>query len=132
MKELTAEWVQKAEGDLATAGRELRARRRPNYDAACFHAQQVAEKYLKAFLQDHDQPVPKTHNLVELLELCLLLDTSLETCRDRLILLDGYAVRYRYPGDTADKDEARAAYRAARALRGLLRALLGLSNGDKL
>jgi hypothetical protein len=32
MRPLTAEWVQKAEGDLATAHRELRARRAPNYD----------------------------------------------------------------------------------------------------
>ena len=40
MQPLTTEWVQKAEGDLTTAQRELRARLNPNYDAACFHAQQ--------------------------------------------------------------------------------------------
>ena len=40
MKPLTCEWVVKAEGDLATASRELRARKAPNYDAACFHSQQ--------------------------------------------------------------------------------------------
>jgi HEPN domain-containing protein len=40
--------VTKAEGDFLTAGRELRARKSPNYDAVCFHAQQCAEKYLKA------------------------------------------------------------------------------------
>jgi HEPN domain-containing protein len=33
---------------------ELRARRAPNYDAACFHAQQCAEKYLKALLQEKE------------------------------------------------------------------------------
>ena len=44
MNELTTEWVAKAEGDYATAERELRARRRPNYDAVCFHAQQTVEK----------------------------------------------------------------------------------------
>lgn len=48
MKPLTAEWVAKAEGDLASANRELRARTHRNYDAACFHAQQCAETYLKA------------------------------------------------------------------------------------
>jgi hypothetical protein len=37
MNPLTIEWVDKAEGDL-TALRELRARKSPNYDAACFHA----------------------------------------------------------------------------------------------
>lgn len=44
MNDLTIEWIAKAEGDFASAGREYRARRNPNYDAACFHAQQVAEK----------------------------------------------------------------------------------------
>lgn len=48
MNPLTVEWVNKAEGDFTTALRELRARKSPNYDAACFHAQQCVEKYLKA------------------------------------------------------------------------------------
>jgi HEPN domain-containing protein len=52
MNPLTLEWVDKAEGDYATALRELRARKQPNYDAACFHAQQCVEKYLKAYLQE--------------------------------------------------------------------------------
>jgi len=50
MKPLTSEWVEKAEGDLATAKREIRVRKAPNFDAVCFHAQQCAEKYLKALL----------------------------------------------------------------------------------
>ncbi len=58
MNRLTAEWVDKAEGDYATAGRELRARVHPNYDASCFHAQQAAEKYLKA--QEISEGRPKT------------------------------------------------------------------------
>jgi hypothetical protein len=69
MNELTLEWLQKAEGDYATAGRETRARRQPNYDAACFHAQQTAEKYLKALLHEHGASVPRTHSLIELLEI---------------------------------------------------------------
>ena len=48
MTPLTVEWVEKAEGDRATALRELRASHAPNYDAVCFHAQQCIEKYLKA------------------------------------------------------------------------------------
>ena len=121
MNELAAEWLQKAEGDYATAGRETRARRHPNYDAACFHAQQAAEKYLKAFLQDHALPAPRIHNLVELLELCLPLDASFEFLRDLLILLDGYSVRYRYPGESANKDEAKTAFQAIRQVRAFMR-----------
>lgn len=48
MNGLLREWVDKAEGNYATAERELRARKFINYDAVCFHAQQMAEKYLKA------------------------------------------------------------------------------------
>lgn len=40
MKPLTHEWISKAEGDWHSAQRENRARKQPNYDAACFHAQQ--------------------------------------------------------------------------------------------
>lgn len=54
MKPLTREWIEKAEGDFATASREIRVRKVPNYDAVCFHAQQCAEKYLKALLQEAD------------------------------------------------------------------------------
>lgn len=55
MKPAVAEWVSKAEGDFLTGGRELRARKSPNYDAVCFHAQQCAEKYPKAVLQENDK-----------------------------------------------------------------------------
>jgi HEPN domain-containing protein len=48
MNDLTIEWVPKAEGGYETMLRESRVRRDPNYDAVCFHAQQAAEKYLKA------------------------------------------------------------------------------------
>ncbi len=54
MKLLTREWIDKAEGDFATASREIRVRKSPNYDAVCFHAQQCAEKYLKALLQESE------------------------------------------------------------------------------
>src|SRR5438045_5215990 len=64
-----AEWVEKAEGDWHTAGRELRATEFPNYDAVCFHAQQCAEKYLKALLTERDVRFPKMHHLPTLLDL---------------------------------------------------------------
>lgn len=62
MKPATSEWETKAEGDFITAGRELRARKSPNYDAVCFHAQQCAEKYLKTVLQENERNIPKIHN----------------------------------------------------------------------
>jgi HEPN domain-containing protein len=68
MKPLTQEWIRKADGDWATAQRELIATP-PNFDAVCFHAQQCAEKYLKAVLQEHSLAFPKTHDLEALINL---------------------------------------------------------------
>ena len=50
MKASALEWIEKAEADFISAGREYRARKQPNHDAACFFAQQCVEKYLKALL----------------------------------------------------------------------------------
>jgi HEPN domain-containing protein len=64
--------VEKAEGDFQTAQREMRARKSPNFDSATFHAQQCAEKYLKARLQEAGVNFPHTHDLESLLTWCCL------------------------------------------------------------
>jgi HEPN domain-containing protein len=76
MKRTTLEWIDKAEGDFVTAQMSSRARTNPNPDAACFHAQQCAEKYLKARLEEAGLAVPKTHNLYALLTLILPIEPS--------------------------------------------------------
>ena len=43
MKPITREWIDKAEGDYVVAQREVRARKSPNYDAVCFHAQESVD-----------------------------------------------------------------------------------------
>jgi HEPN domain-containing protein len=66
MKPLTGEWVEKAEGDWVSLYREIRARNNPNYDAACFFAQQCVEKYIKARLIEADIYFKKVHDLTYL------------------------------------------------------------------
>jgi HEPN domain-containing protein len=126
MNVLTTEWIEKAEGDFFTATREIRVRTHPNYDTVCFHAQQCAEKYLKAFLEEVHSDFPRTHHLIDLLELCVSFDASFELQRDILIRLDGYAVRSRYPGHVADLDEARMAFQAVKLVRAFIRSKLNL------
>ena len=126
MNPLTLEWIDEAEGDLSTASRELMARKSPNYDASCFHAQQMAEKYLKACLQENSLPIPYTHSLIDLLALCLKIDPAFIFIRPDLVSLDGYAVRYRYPGQSADRSEAKAALKSAQIIRGFIRNKIGL------
>lgn len=120
------EWVLKAEGDFLTAGRELRARKSPNYDAVCFHTQQCAEKYLKAVLQENDIRIPKIHFLLELLAMILKFDGSYEFLKADLEVLEDYSSKFRYPGEFAVKDEAQSAYSAAGTVRNFVRQKLGL------
>lgn len=121
MNPAALEWVAKAEGDFTTAGRELRARKNFNYDAVCFHCQQCAEKYLKAVLQENDVHIPKIHYLLELLGLILKFDESFETLRADLDALEDYSVRFRYPGDFAEKEQAHSAYESAQTVREFIR-----------
>lgn len=126
MQPLTVEWVNKAEGDWASALRELRARKAPNYDSACFHAQQCAEKYLKARLQQESIAFTRTHDLVVLLDLLLPFEPAWASLRSGLRVLSVAAVDYRYPGVSATKALARQAVQVCGGLRGLVRASLGL------
>ena len=125
MNPAVAEWAAKAEGDFLTAGRELRARKAPNYDAVCFHAQQCAEKYWKAVLQDEGERIPKIHFLLELPGMILKFDGSYEFLKADLQVLEDYSVRFRYPGHLAEKDEAKAAYTAVETVRKFVRQKLG-------
>ena len=124
MKPLTAEWVQKAEDDFIVAQKMFRVRKHPVYDAVCFHAQQCAEKYLKAFLQEYERDIPKTHKLLDLLKLCKEVNASLEILLPDLREIERFSVNVRYPGMSADKDEAKIAFKAAQVVRSLIRGYL--------
>jgi HEPN domain-containing protein len=126
MQPLTVEWVDKAEGDFVTTQREVQARRQPNYDAACFHAQQCAEKYLKARLQEAGIAIPYTHDLVTLLNLLLPMEPTWSTLAPDLRALTVFGVTFRYPGASANRAMARDALARCRRVRQTVRVSLGL------
>jgi HEPN domain-containing protein len=64
-----------------------------------FHAQQAAEKSLKAFLIWHEQPFPLTHDLARLLRLCVSIDSGIATGVEPALDLTQFAARFRYPGE---------------------------------
>jgi HEPN domain-containing protein len=126
MNALVNEWISKAEADYHSAWRDYRARKFPNYDGAGFHSQQCVEKYLKGFLIHCGQPSAWGHDLLAIVEKCVPFFPALELEKPFLALLTKFAVRYRYPGDSATKAEAHTAIRAMERLRQLLRDRLGL------
>ena len=126
MKRIVAEWVDKAEGDFGVMERELRGRKSPCFDAVCFHAQQCAEEYLKARLVLAGVPFAKIHSLTTLLDQVLPLEPLWEAHRADLAHLSAYAAAFRYPGESADRSEAKDAAGCCRRFRAAARLALRL------
>jgi len=125
MKPETQEWIEKAEGDLKVARREAQTTD-PVYDAVCFHAQQCAEKYLKALLEEHVVTFPRIHDLVVLLDLGGGLIPELDPLKPRLAHLSVFGIASRYPGVRADRQAAEEAITTAEEVRTVVRVKFGL------
>lgn len=127
MQPITLEWIEKAEDDFLAAQREYRARKRPLYDISCFHAQQCAEKYLKARLVEAGINIAKTHNIRTLLQSVLTVEPNWATLQPHLDALTVYAVDFRYPGKSASKIDAKDALQDCRKVRAAVRQAFGLA-----
>ncbi|MBW1992324.1 MAG: HEPN domain-containing protein [Deltaproteobacteria bacterium] len=117
MNATVKEWFAKAEKDFATARRELAALEEPNYDAVCFHAQQCVEKLMKGLLISLEVTPPKTHDLAYLHQLLAPVCPEWSCALEDLRFLTRAAVAFRYPGESADLEEAQQAFRIASNLR---------------
>jgi HEPN domain-containing protein len=116
-------WMRKGDSDLADARRTVGSD--GPYDTACFHAQQAAEKYLKALLAFHGQPIPRTHDLEELQRLCAQLLSLPEFATLDLTELSGYAVELRYDADFwPEVDSASDAVALAEKVRAMIARVL--------
>ena len=123
---LVTEWVEKAEADYRGALALRRLRRDPVPDLVCYHAQQCAEKYLKALLVFYGMLAPRSHDLGAMAtQLAALLPKVIRLHGDCAALTQ-YGVEMRYPGQSASAAEARTAIAAMRPVRRFGRRVLGL------
>jgi len=106
MNATVREWREKAEKDLATARREMQAVEDPNFDAVCFHAQQAIEKLMKGLLIHLGTVPPKLHDLAYLDQLLAPVCPGWSWPMEDLRFLTRAAVAFRYPGESADREEA--------------------------
>jgi len=118
-------WVARAEEDCTIARSSLR-RKKPLTYGACFHAQQCAEKYLKAALVAMGLGFPKTHDLLTLNTLCEQAGMLFDVAPAQLADLSSYAVQVRYPGENPTPDEAAEALEVAQLVRRVVRRWLRL------
>ena len=101
------QWFIYAHEDLSLARYGLTLSTGAPYRLIAYHAQQCAEKCLKAYLVYHRVDFPYTHNISRLLELC-----GEEAAWTKYVSdaeeLTAYATTARYPGpeDEVTRDEA--------------------------
>lgn len=108
-----ARWVRYSEDDLKVAELILKHEQVPR--AACFNAQQCAEKSIKTSLVFLQIPFPKTHDLNRLRDL-LPEGWAIKEDFPNLARLSVWAVEPRYPGDLieATRHDAEMAVKQAR------------------
>jgi HEPN domain-containing protein len=131
-------WLRKAQSDLRAIEILIKNSDFPP-DIVCYHAQQMAEKALKALLTAYGVPFPKTHDLVFLNHLLpSTIDVGVEP--QALAELSYFAVESRYPGEMeeythslAEKllQQARTAYDTAADLIRKLHPEMAKEDGGK-
>jgi len=91
-----ADWLRHARSDLLVARQQVS--KGVLYETICFHAQQAAEKSLKAILLHYGIRFPHTHDIAMLITLVKAGGVDFpEELGDAAALTD-YAVGTRYPG----------------------------------
>ncbi len=121
------QWLAFAAEDLTLARHALSMGADCPYRLVAYHAQQCAEKSLKAFLVFHRDDFPFTHNISALLERCEPY-ANWTTQLDRADELTPYAIAVRYPGvyETVTAEQAREAVTIAANVYELIRSELRL------
>ncbi len=118
------QWLALADEDLqlATYALKMRQKARP-FRLIAYHAQQCAEKCLKAFLVYHNVDFPYTHNIRRLLKLCEKYAAWAEKLKDAEELTQ-YSITARYPGQAEEvtSQEAQRTVSLARQVRNQVRA----------
>ena len=126
MKQTARDWVKKAEEDYLAALDLGRRRKKQLHNSVCFHCQQSAEKYLKARIEEAGLRIPKTHDLESLLTVLLSVEPLWAALRPQLQNLTDFAVDFRYPGNEANKQDAKTALRDCKSVRKEVRLAFGL------
>ena len=103
-------WLEQAEEDRRGAQLLFDG---SSYHLACFVAQQVAEKTLKAFLYAKGEELVIGHSVEALCRWASEFDADFETLREEVAALDGYYIPTRYPNGLPDSIPARVYTRSA-------------------
>ncbi|MFQ6035058.1 MAG: HEPN domain-containing protein [Sedimentisphaerales bacterium] len=116
--EIAKEWIEKAEEDYGFACASIESM--DYFAQVCFHFQQAAEKYLKAFIVANKLEFRAVHNLLELLETCRQNEPGIVELEQACRFLNPFYIDTRYPVHWPaqyDKDTAIEAKEETRKIR---------------
>ncbi|MFH0898898.1 MAG: HEPN domain-containing protein [bacterium] len=109
------EWLRIAKEDLLAAKMLIKGEL---FSAVVYHCQQSAEKSLKAYLILKKHPIIKTHDLINLLELCMSFDNEFCKKFDAANYINPFSSKFRYPTefDIPDQVDAKLALKHAASI----------------
>jgi HEPN domain-containing protein len=118
-RSIVEEWLAKAKEDFEFARVNLEEKK-SFYAQICFHFQQAAEKYLKAYIVARELEFRKVHELTLLRKICMGEDPSFEQIKHACEFLNTFYVDTRYPvhwPSNFSEDEAGKAFQACLQIR---------------
>ena len=89
-KKIIQEWLDKADDDFGFAKTNLDDKNAGYFEFVCFHLQQAAEKYLKAFIIAKGLKLEKIHNLIALRKTCAKINPKFEEIRQECVFLNDF------------------------------------------
>jgi len=104
VRKIIGEWIYKNDRNIASA-EPLQLQNPPPLCPSCFHSQQAAEKYLKAFLTRRQVKFPNTHSIREILNPDKTVDEKLAAELLPATALTHYGFEVRYPGDIFESSQ---------------------------
>jgi len=121
------EWLEKAEEDYNFACRNLADFTIPFFSQICYHFQQAAEKYLKAYIVAYELEFKKIHDLTELLRICQKKEPSFSSLSSACEFLTDFYIETRYPVPwpvRVSREEAKKARKYTKDIRDFIRKIL--------
>ena len=126
INDIVQEWLNFAEMDLETAQYLSEKIHKPPLEIICYHSHQSAEKYLKALIISYNDIPPKTHDLEDLLKICVnLSNLDFSDIAKECVVLTRYAVQPRYPLEIhIEESDMRQALKDAEKIREFIKNIL--------
>lgn len=117
-RDLINSWINKAEKDLRSVIHELSFSDVVT-ETVCFHCQQAAERYLKAYLVFLGISFTKTHEIGELITKCEDKDKKISALKEEADKLTDYVIEVRYPEEYFEPtlEEAKEAFEIAKKIK---------------